>query len=406
MTFSDIRGRLMWSRRSHTKSRNGCQQCKLRRIKCDEQPPQCSNCARRQIECDLTHRRPSPAFSASASTPSSATTSFNNPPTPSPSTLTAASTSSALDIPDLELLHHYTTVTYKTLPSGASSDQHALWQSQVVQLGFHHEFLLRGILSVSALHLLYLHPDRQESLSLRASTHQSLALSSVQEALNTVDTSNCVALFAFSCIIVVLAFATPRTLDSDPSTTNGSINKDILDWFHMIRGCNSVVQAQWPTLSTSFLAPLLHRGMRHETTASHSIPDSSKITSLHNLLLPSSTNPSVILPDAHRTACALAIHELLNTHTQISLLTSRGQDFIPEIFVWPIAIPDGFLGLLRERQPQAMVIFAYYAALLHRVDGLWFMRGWARYLIEHIDELLGEEWTSWLAWPKSCAGLD
>ncbi|KGY14767.1 hypothetical protein PABG_12361 [Paracoccidioides brasiliensis Pb03] len=63
-------------------------------------------------------------------------------------------------------------------PARATQGQHELWQVRVVQLGFHHEFLLRGILAASALHLSYLRPQRRESLALRASTHQSLAVQS------------------------------------------------------------------------------------------------------------------------------------------------------------------------------------------------------------------------------------
>ncbi|KAK7533169.1 uncharacterized protein J3D65DRAFT_72263 [Phyllosticta citribraziliensis] len=40
-------------RLGHKKSRNGCVQCKRRRVKCDEQRP-CSHCARHGVECSLT----------------------------------------------------------------------------------------------------------------------------------------------------------------------------------------------------------------------------------------------------------------------------------------------------------------------------------------------------------------
>ncbi|EKV09145.1 hypothetical protein PDIG_57010 [Penicillium digitatum PHI26] len=40
----------MGPRRSHRKSRNGCPQCKARRIKCDEQCP-CTNCTKHAIHC-------------------------------------------------------------------------------------------------------------------------------------------------------------------------------------------------------------------------------------------------------------------------------------------------------------------------------------------------------------------
>ncbi|KAA8895756.1 hypothetical protein FN846DRAFT_968118 [Sphaerosporella brunnea] len=44
----------MAPRRSHKKSRTGCQRCKKRRIKCDEVHPACGNCVKHAIVCDFS----------------------------------------------------------------------------------------------------------------------------------------------------------------------------------------------------------------------------------------------------------------------------------------------------------------------------------------------------------------
>jgi hypothetical protein len=305
-------------------------------------------------------------------------------------------TAEGLDVIDLELLHHYTTVTYKTLPSGAAADQYELWQIQVVQLGFHHKFLLRGILAVAARHLCYLEPMRQEVLMLRASTHQSIAVRSFHHALNRVDSSNCVAIFAFSCIVVALAFARPK------NPGGMGLQKEIFDWFHMVRGCNSVLQTQWEIVSRSFLGPLVKKGMLHETAVSHTIRDSEWVTRLLRLC----ASENLAQDREASNACALAIHELLNAYAQVSILTERKQDFVPIIFVWAVAIPQSYLLLLQDRKPEAMVIMAYYSVLLQRVNDQWYMRGWARFLVEQIETTLGEEWQPWLSWPKEVTGAN
>ncbi|EPE31928.1 Zn2/Cys6 DNA-binding protein [Glarea lozoyensis ATCC 20868] len=46
------------SRKSHRKSRNGCQNCKQRKIKCDEKKPQCANCSRHSVHCRYPHGSP------------------------------------------------------------------------------------------------------------------------------------------------------------------------------------------------------------------------------------------------------------------------------------------------------------------------------------------------------------
>ncbi|MBA7492113.1 hypothetical protein ES702_02662 [subsurface metagenome] len=54
MTIAIVRGVddcAMQPRRTHTKSRRGCQMCKQRRVKCDEAGPPCGPCEFRNIAC-------------------------------------------------------------------------------------------------------------------------------------------------------------------------------------------------------------------------------------------------------------------------------------------------------------------------------------------------------------------
>lgn len=51
-------------RRSHTKSRKGCETCKKRHIRCDETFPQCRNCTKHKQRCpyqDVPEERPASA---------------------------------------------------------------------------------------------------------------------------------------------------------------------------------------------------------------------------------------------------------------------------------------------------------------------------------------------------------
>ncbi len=64
----NVTGVLPRTRRRHEKSRTGCEPCKRRRIKCDEQTPKCGSCTRKDINC-LRHEY------ASSSPPETARTS-------------------------------------------------------------------------------------------------------------------------------------------------------------------------------------------------------------------------------------------------------------------------------------------------------------------------------------------
>ena len=50
--------------KSHTKSRRGCGNCKLRKVKCDESRPECSKCYAFGVSCNFDGRSPSLQLSA------------------------------------------------------------------------------------------------------------------------------------------------------------------------------------------------------------------------------------------------------------------------------------------------------------------------------------------------------
>ena len=139
----------------------------------------------------------------------------------------------------------------------------------------------------------------------------------------------------------------------------------------------------------------------HETAPSHSVRDTVHITGLLRLCPSASLSQDSEAANAY----ALAIHELLNSYTQVMIRMERKLDFVPVIFVWPIAIPQAYLMYLGERNPEAIVIMAHYAALLHRADDQWYMKGWTEHLVKEIDSALGAEWSGWLAWPKEVTGV-
>ncbi|KAK9455021.1 hypothetical protein V1511DRAFT_459241 [Dipodascopsis uninucleata] len=64
---SSIAGGGPMPRRTHFKSRNGCIVCKRRKIKCDENRPQCRNCMRHNVQCSFV------AVSSATSVPSTDT---------------------------------------------------------------------------------------------------------------------------------------------------------------------------------------------------------------------------------------------------------------------------------------------------------------------------------------------
>ena len=207
----------------HTKSRKGCIRCKLRHTKvwphsscgfnhwtissqCGEQHPQCSTCSRLGVKCIWPNLDP---LHAPARSPH-----LEEVRTPHLITrfeIVSKSLSGHngiqedLALDDLKLLHHFTTKTCTTLDS-VGSQQH-IWSESIVQIGFQHPFLLRGILSISALHLATSTPESNSNFVIQVSNQYNRALLEFRNVLSNIGEGNWVAVFAFSCITFIHAFA-------------------------------------------------------------------------------------------------------------------------------------------------------------------------------------------------------
>lgn len=267
-----------------------------------------------------------------------------------------------------------------------------MWQYHAIKLGFKHEFLLRGILAVAALHLADLNPNECTSYQLKATNHQNRALALARDELANPSIYNCHALFLFSCLVIIMTFAGPRQADSD------GLDKNLLDWFYVLRGCNSVMQLHWDDLENSFCYPLLSEVRRSETHAAHVADESDRIIDLQRL--------------CHRIedreisrAYSLAIHELLNAYTQCWFLRRDGRTWVIAAFVWPNVLPQRYLELLGENTPESLIILAHFAIVIHWSEYDWFFRGWARDLVYRIRASLSEEWHEYLKWPEEVVSV-
>ncbi|KAH8901330.1 hypothetical protein GQ53DRAFT_707658 [Thozetella sp. PMI_491] len=163
------------------KSRTGCRDCRLRKVKCDEIKPVCSNCRRRYVtiqHCDWNARASRSKHFASREytrgevsgdlIPHDASASALDRPAPSlrwhPS---SAASPTRLRATELRLIYHYADLVRYAMPEcdGTTGD---VWQRIIPQLSFESELILNPMLTLSALHLhSYLPNDSTVSVALR-----------------------------------------------------------------------------------------------------------------------------------------------------------------------------------------------------------------------------------------------
>ena len=66
---------------------------------------------------------------------------------------------------------------------------------------------------------------------------------------------------------------------------------------------------------------------------------------------------------------------------------------------WLEKVPRGFLDLLGERRPKALILLAHLACLLKRAEHFWYMKGAGERIVSTVTESLSEEWMDWIQWP-------
>ncbi|RAL61677.1 hypothetical protein DID88_002745 [Monilinia fructigena] len=396
-------------RRSHKKSKAGCQRCKHRKIKCDEKHPLCGNCKKHGVSCDFGDHPlspDSPSFRpptllhqtseesvAHISSPASTNSSIlplHQSPMQAIKTTNNPVHDRALE---LKLMHHYTATTSKTLSNDES--QEAAWSINVPAIAYNYPFLMDAILAVSALHLRILQPE-DRSLVRASHSYMASAIAQYSSLLNRgASESNAEALFCTAALIAFQASAS-RCVENgiDGDFDSGYVFP--LAWFHSFQGVKTVVITSWQWLRNS-----------------------EKIYPIIN-----GQPPLVLDPDPERRGFFAPLlegleHEPISADAARDADTKRAYKHAVDMLNWAHQKPErarilGFaatvsrryIELLRQLDPRALVIAACFFAMTRIVDDIWWLQGVAKREVTGICSLLPEEWWPKMDWPMRIANSE
>ncbi|KAF1948765.1 hypothetical protein CC80DRAFT_599436 [Byssothecium circinans] len=358
------------ARMGSKKSRGGCQQCKIRRVKCDENRP-CANCTRYNADCSLLSAPPT--MGGASSSRSRASTS-----SPAPLSNLAAKSPPGEDVTggwmeDLELMHHFTAHAHTALPGPASSQQ--IWGYAVPQEAFKYRFLMHSILAFAAEHLAYMHPSRMQHYRILGSTHQAAAITGLNTEISSVQltSENCHALFASASLTIMTAFSDPEAY-----TLNA-----LVDIFTLCRGMNIIVQSAEESIKKGPFglllrllpnppqpAPLLSSFLVDINALDEGSHPSYSVNSNSSNKSNSPDSPAPKLNDAA---------EQLRMSLQQGIETSN-HPALRAVMLWPMSIDHEFLEALKTRTDPAVVsCFRQYVRILEYAGAeWWFLSGWRK----------------------------
>ena len=404
-------------RRSHKKSKAGCQRCKTRKIKvrslqkyitlllqfiltclqCDEVHPRCGNCNKHGVTCDFDNPE-SPTPHSQCSPSKSPRTAFS--PTSAPGASLQASSSStvapfyrnpseiirATSSPnasrrlELRLIHHYTLTTCSTFSE--TDDEKVAWQVDIPTLAYDAGHLMDAILAVSALHLRALNPTDQ-TLVRASHGYMASALAQYSSLLRSgVTAENAEALFCTAALIAFQASASRRFEVSGEYTLP-------LAWFHSFQGVKTVVMASWQWLrQSSRIYPIISNqpALRLDLDPLR--------TSFFAYLLDGMTE-QLELEDVSTREDTRAAY----SHSVAFLNWAHQKPSRSRILGFAATVSRRFVELIAIEDPRTLVIIACYFAMTKAIDESWWLEGVASREVMGIFNILPQEWWGKMEWP-------
>ena len=375
----------MNSRRSHKKSRLGCANCKRRRVKCDEGGPPCGPCASRSmLGCEYTGKQP------------------RMQPTPPEERDDSLSTADAKEdqspsqrLLELELIHQWSTVTYKSY-CGTIEEEYHNWQVTIPRLAFKHECLLHALFAMSALEIAELaeagSADEYIDIALR---YQNVTASELREKLSVTDLSTCSqedhrALWAVSSILMVLALALPRYCLQE--TEKYSMLDHMLTYLEFLKGLVVVV---WSGLKALEDEPLLSKYATWEQLKSKPLtaPAQSAIDRLVQLNEENygATSVKRRVPEVEaitlHAACRTAIFYLEGCYAKCSESDTRAY-----ALAWLLQAGADFVSAIKAREPLALLILCHWGAHVETsAYGIWWAKRVGYHLVHEISTAVAQD---------------
>ncbi|UKZ94598.1 uncharacterized protein TrAFT101_009459 [Trichoderma asperellum] len=412
------------TRRRHQKSRAGCGICKRRKIKCDERKPCCANCARHGVECDF----PRPTATFPQSTNAAPGSPLNQTQEPAANSVVipddlAGGTSCQIPVLEaihLELLHNFTTLTSQTLSGDPVLKN--LWRINVPKVGFSHDFVMRSIFALSALHMsLFASEKREFYLNIARSEHGA-ALREISSVLSHVTAENCSAIYITATLTFIYAWACPR----QPGDFFLVSNSGVAEWVFLMQGVRSISETWRTELRQGPFSPMFRLGhSRMEYGSGNYRTSAAWLSSVEHTQL-MYLRRTVIQATSDTLAATIYQESIENLETCFcsvlgaSSNSSPGQSGNPmsphdvigggalpvapvvltsTIYAWLYRMDHGFIELLVRRDSLALVIFAHFCVLIKFLSGCWWMYGWSTHLLQEIWDLLDEEHRLWIRWP-------
>ncbi|TIC91582.1 Sterol uptake control protein 2 [Colletotrichum higginsianum] len=402
-------------RRKHRKSRHGCLVCKRRRVKCDEARPRCGACVLGNRPCSYAAAQGPPPVVGCGNN-----SSYSTPATTSSSSITTAeiiSSNVAADaakdaqgppettIPiacigpfnacHMTLMHHATVATQTLVGLGCETHAHIIITT-ALETAQTSPYLLDQLLALSALHLsssttITSNSDTAKTFRQEATALQNRALTLFQQRRTHDSDHKPAFLFAGLLGIHVL-----RNTLSDHLHSISAFTSAFVDYVRVHSGARAIISTRWTELLHSDLNPIL---TMMEAMDENTPIQGSETTGLSRHL---QSMTQISGPFADVCLAALKwVQRLVDIEKRQAQGVVDGPiSTIQAALAWPLLVSPEYIDALYQHRPEALVVFACYAVILHHHRSYWIFGDSGAILFKLIFAHVGPFWSDALAWPR------
>ncbi|KAH7129978.1 hypothetical protein B0J13DRAFT_452073 [Dactylonectria estremocensis] len=376
-------------RRTHTKSRLGCTNCKRRKVKvchCNSPSAMRSNFLG-TIRARLRNGVASPADPVTM-----VMTNVSEQIAPFPP--------HELRSKDFELMHHYCTITADSL--SIRRELQYVWRVVIPREGYRHPFVMHGILAIAAAHKAYLVPNNRKINLALSDYYQTVGSEGFRHTLQHNSSEARSALFCFASIVVLFMFTLPIRSENgrleDPITS-------ILELIRLLKGIRITQEPVFREIFKSEFAPIIYGIWPVEETGP---PD--RRMPLGDSILPLDTWDALgklrefckaEIPSASLKDYLNSIDRLEDT---VKLVACAGVHVEGgAVLAWIYGVEESILVDIGAHRPPALLILSYYVVFLSTLEkNFWYCRGWGRQLTSEIEtKVVGEpKCLELFQWPK------
>jgi hypothetical protein len=378
---------------SHRKSRTGCLTCKKRRVKCDESLPRCRKCAIRDRPCSYlteTSLSGSQVVSEAASEGARESRRTVEPASPYDAWLERSESLSpgTFTLLHMVLLNHAHTHVSELM--GIEGDAVPL-VTLAVKSASTKPYVLDQLLALSATHLsIGTSTSAAATYQNQATSLQTRALSLFNQARETNLDSSYLAAFLFASLLGIHVLHTTLTR---PYANLSEFIPSFVEYVRLHRGVRAVTKSHWQQILDSDLKPLLY--ISELALQAETMPAGSETEFLRRVL----TSPSH-LSASSVDVCLSALKWIQWMLDMAKLQPCRADVAVQAVMAWPLVVSEEYVDALYQHRPEAFVVFAYYAAALHRCRGFWAFSNAGPALVRMIAQHVGPFWTESLIWPQ------